>query len=410
MSELAGLLEQARVLMNRGELDAAERAYEHAVRNYPDYPIAQFGLAKLRYMRGDPRFARDLAAAAARRRDEPALQRQFAEVLRLTGDFDGAELLLRDLMARGGASPELLWARANVLHEAGRLVEAEADAAAAVHARPDDAAMIETLVSVWLSLGRAEEAMPLIRNQRRLLPNSHIFIAHEAIAARLMGDPAYEWLYDYGQLVQVFDLEPPPGFGTMTELNAALASRLRERHRLARPPFDQSMRAGTQTLGDLREDDDPVVRAALEAFREPIAAYRARLDDAPEHPLKGSNHGEARYAGCWSVQLGSQGFHVNHIHPDGWLSSAYYVSVPPEVEDRERQSGWIKFGEPRLPVPGVGPGLTLEPRAGRLVLFPSFMWHGTTPILEAEPRLTVAFDVVLEKKAGPKGPPHRSTV
>jgi hypothetical protein len=38
----------------------------------------------------------------------------------------------------------------------------------------------------------------------------------------------------------------------------------------------------------------------------------------------------------------------------------------------------------------------LEPRPGRLVLFPSYLWHGTTAIHEAEPRLTIAFDVVLD--------------
>ena len=32
--------------------------------------------------------------------------------------------------------------------------------------------------------------------------------------------------------------------------------------------------------------------------------------------------------------------------------------------------------------------------AGRLVLFPSYMWHGTTPITGDAPRLTIAFDAV----------------
>ncbi|HYD23379.1 MAG TPA: putative 2OG-Fe(II) oxygenase [Croceibacterium sp.] len=35
---------------------------------------------------------------------------------------------------------------------------------------------------------------------------------------------------------------------------------------------------------------------------------------------------------------------------------------------------------------------TIEPRPGRLVLFPSAMWHGTRPFPAGE-RLTVAFDV-----------------
>jgi len=35
---------------------------------------------------------------------------------------------------------------------------------------------------------------------------------------------------------------------------------------------------------------------------------------------------------------------------------------------------------------------TIEPKPGRLVLFPSTMWHGTRPF-DAGERLTVAFDV-----------------
>jgi tetratricopeptide (TPR) repeat protein len=396
MSELARALERARTLMARREFDAAEREYERAVAANPLHPAVHFGLAKLRYMRGDPRFARDLAAVAARHRNQPALQRQFAEVLRLTGDLAGSELLLRDLVARQGGLPELRWSLANVLHETGRLPEAETEASAAVRSRPDDAAMVETLVSIRLSMGRAAEALPLIRAQRLRAPCGHIWIAHEAIAARLIGDPAYTRLYDYDRFVRVYDLEPPPGFGSVARFNAALGAVLRERHKLERPPFDQSMRAGTQTVGNLHEDSDPVVRAAFEAFLEPIADYRVRLGDRADGPLSAGNRGTARYAGCWSVQLGRQGFHVNHIHAEGWLSSAYYVTVPAEVEDRERQSGWIKFGEPRHAVPGAGPGMTLEPRPGRLVLFPSYMWHGTTPIHQAEPRLTIAFDVVLD--------------
>ena len=34
----------------------------------------------------------------------------------------------------------------------------------------------------------------------------------------------------------------------------------------------------------------------------------------------------------------------------------------------------------------------IEPKPGRLVLFPSTMWHGTEPFAAGE-RLTVAFDV-----------------
>ena len=36
----------------------------------------------------------------------------------------------------------------------------------------------------------------------------------------------------------------------------------------------------------------------------------------------------------------------------------------------------------------------IQPRPGRLVLFPSYMWHGTVPFRDTQPRTTIAFDVV----------------
>jgi uncharacterized protein (TIGR02466 family) len=100
------------------------------------------------------------------------------------------------------------------------------------------------------------------------------------------------------------------------------------------------------------------------------------------------------YSGAWSVQLRREGYHVNHFHPQGWISSAYYVAVPKEVEDVSQMSGWIKFGETRYPTPGATPEVFVPPLAGRLVLFPSYMWHGTNPIHGSETRTTIAFDAV----------------
>jgi Flp pilus assembly protein TadD len=387
-------LNRAGLYLELHKFDEAEREYARAVALRPSDPTAQLGLAKLRYMRGDEYFARDLIAAAAADRNNGLLQLKFADILRQAGDLAGSEVLLRDLIARAGPAPELRSSLATVLHAAGQLQAAEVEARAAVSSRPANSLFVHNLVAVLLSMGRAEDAMPLIRVERARAPLDPSWIADEATAARLIGDPAYSVLYDYERLVRIYDLEPLRGFGSVAELNAALEASLQARHTLIRNPFDQSMRSGSQTMGNLVRDPDPAIQAALEAFREAIEDYRARLGTAPDHPLSAQNHGESRYAGCWSVQLRQHGFHVNHIHPEGWLSSAYYVAVPPEADDVTETAGWIKFGEPAAPVPNADAGLTVQPKPGRLVLFPSYMWHGTTAIRGTVPRLTMAFDVV----------------
>jgi len=40
------------------------------------------------------------------------------------------------------------------------------------------------------------------------------------------------------------------------------------------------------------------------------------------------------------------------------------------------------------------PRRLVRPSVGKLVLFPSYFWHGTVPFTADRARLTVAFDVV----------------
>ena len=93
------------------------------------------------------------------------------------------------------------------------------------------------------------------------------------------------------------------------------------------------------------------------------------------------------------MRLRSGGRHSNHVHPQGWISSALYVSLPPKGEGEPDDAGWLTLGQPddKLAL-DVAPFRKVEPKRGQLVLFPSWMWHGTVPFEEGE-RLTVAFDV-----------------
>ena len=122
--------------------------------------------------------------------------------------------------------------------------------------------------------------------------------------------------------------------------------------------------------------------------------YLQELGRDAVHPLMARNLGSAVITGAWSVQLYRGGFHVNHFHHQGWISTAYYVSVPDEVKDDASKSGWLKLGEPRFATPGASPERFVQPSAGLLVLFPSYLWHGTNAIQGSQVRTTIAFDAV----------------
>ena len=254
--------------------------------------------------------------------------------------------------------------------------------------------LVELLVVIAIIGVMVALLLPAVQMAREAAPLNQWYIAMEATGARLLGDPRYEELYDYERFVQPYVIETPPGWSSIEEFRLDLNAALKERHKFKAQPLDQSLRNGTQTPRGLLGDSDPIIVAFLQALKDPIAQYREHIGTRSTHPMTMRNHGEVVMTGCWSVRLQKGGFHVNHVHSEGWISSAYYAELPGEVEDTEAKSGWIKFGEPRFPVPGATAGKYVQPEVGTLVLFPSYMWHGTMPIHGDEPRMTVAYDAV----------------
>lgn len=390
-SELYVNLGRALVQLYRPE--DAERAYEQAVALQPQNPQAQQSLAALRYMRGDAGFARDMERAAAAAPADHRLQLAYADLLRRSGDLAASEAVLRSQLL-SGAPAAVKSSLATVLREAGRPGEAEKLLLELAAVHPLDPMLIENLVVTQLTLGRPGEALPFVQGQRRRVPHDQRWITYEATAIRELDPGRYHELFDYERLVRAYDVEAPAPWRSISELNAALVQTLQKRHLFASAPLDQSLRHGTQTARTLLADRDEAIQALLKAFVPVITEYRTAIGFDAGHPLRSRNRGYVGFRGCWSVALHQGGFHVNHIHPQGWISSAYYVSVPEETLNPVTRSGWIKFGEPRWPGPGATAEHFVQPRAGRLVMFPSYMWHGTTAIHGPETRLTVAFDAV----------------
>ena len=378
--------------LNAGDLDGAEKSFARAAELQPLDIEVHSTLANVRFMRSDPAFARSLVSAVKSNRENVPLQLLLGELLWRSGRLAEAETLARDLLTRT-PTPAVRSTLAGILFDQGRLEEAETHALEAAAARPEAQGVLVNVVTILLARGRAEEAVPFIQAQLTRLPQAQMWLAFDTIASRMLATPRYDELCDYQRLVRVYDLEAPAGWSSMTQFNRDLAAALHERHLFTKQPLDQTLRNGTQTSRSLLTDPDPVIRAIVKAFEMPIEDYRGTLGLPAEHPLSRANQGVSQFTGAWSVLLKRNGFHVNHVHPEGMLSSAYYVEVPQETEDQALKSGWIKFGEPRHPIPGLTAERHVQPKPGRLVLFPSYMWHGTNPIYGEEPRLCIAFDM-----------------
>ena len=237
-------------------------------------------------------------------------------------------------------------------------------------------------------------AGPLAEKAWRLQPASQSVLSVLDLCWRAQGDGRADWLVDYNRDVVAFDLEPPEGYPDMEAYNRELETYLNSLHTKAREYLTQTLRGGTQTHDDLFYNGHPLVDSLLPRFSEAIQSYVARWRPDPQHPFNARRGRGFRYGGSWSARLSDSGFHENHIHHKGWISSCYYVAVP-EVARSAPPQGAIKFGQPPA---GFGmveePRLVIQPKPGRLVLFPSYMWHGTVPFRSPQTRVTIAFDAI----------------
>jgi len=233
------------------------------------------------------------------------------------------------------------------------------------------------------------EAAAAIAEPLTIGPAANLVWPYLSIAWRMLGDPRLDWLEGDERLVGIYDLAaelPPLG---------ALAERLRALHVPTGQPLEQSVRGGTQTDGPLFARIEPEIRALRKAVVAAVERHLAQLPPPdPDHPVLGLRRDRRiRFSGSWSVRLIGKGRHANHIHPAGWFSSALYVALPEEPDRGAPPAGWLTLGQPQAELGlDLPPVRQIEPKPGRLVLFPSIMWHGTVPF-EAGERLSVAFDV-----------------
>lgn len=386
----------ARALSACSRHDEAVDAYGQAIERRPAYSDAVRELAQLIWMRGGTR-----EAAAA-----PVLKA-------LKGTPGDAELLtcLAVVLLYGGADPREAWdeltrrareggVRAATVEVAASKFALKFDMGVALdHARAAtqlEPGVIESwanLAEILIASGAADEALEILRQLLAAPGADQKVLALHATASRVKGGGDPLGLDDVNGLVGALTIDAPPGWKDLPAYLADLKTALLAQHAYENHPLGQSLQHGTQTPVDLTLVDDPVIRAFFVAVDGPIRRHLAQLGQGTD-PVRSRNTGDYRLNGCWSVRLAPGGFHEHHIHPKGWYSSACYIETPPVVDAGGRE-GWLALAQPPFPTsPPLEPLRYEKPEPGKLVLFPSCLWHGTVPFGGDQPRLTVAFDIV----------------
>jgi Flp pilus assembly protein TadD len=156
-------------------------------------------------------------------------------------------------------------------------------------------------------------------------------------------------------------------------------------------------RPGKPTVGGLQSHellnrlDDHLSQSLLTYLSPAVAAYRQQQRDQFPFNLDDQESSSDHYSG-WAVVLRPGGQQLRHTHPEAKISGVLYLSTPPTLASDGSNEGSLWFS-PNPLWQESAPGLTVHPRPGLLVLFPSFLPHETIPFVAEGDRVCLAFNV-----------------
>ena len=142
------------------------------------------------------------------------------------------------------------------------------------------------------------------------------------------------------------------------------------------------------SLNDLPRRDPAFAALAKSLTRHAAQFAQDRAFDLARKPKLDS---------LWVNLLKAGGHHSGHIHPHSIISGTFYIEVP-------AGSGTIRLEDPRLPLMMAAPQrradapeelssfVSVEPRAGLLLMWESWMRHEVLPGTGRGERLSISFN------------------
>ena len=303
-----------------------------------------------------------------------------------SGRLDSAIGLLERVVAQAGEHAGFLMNLGAIHDRAGHWQQAADCYARAITSAPRYPDPYYNLGALHLRLGEPETAINVFDRCIAAIGREFHALAYKAHALTDAGrlEEAGR-LLDHERYVTIRPFDPPPRYRRLEAFNAALAAHVR-RHPTLRANVMSTVR-GQHTGELLRPPKGPMV-ALKPIIDRAVRDYLAALPDDPTHPVV--QWAPTRWKlTSWGVVMTDGGHERPHIHPNGWISGVLYLELPDVIEDDDpNHQGWLRFGQPtpELPVHSP-PSLTdYRPDYARIILFPSYFYHGTVPFRSDRPR------------------------
>ena len=314
--------------------------------------------------------------------DDDALHFMGVELLKQSGQLDEALRSLANLPVTARKDLRFFLSAAWIYIEQGDAERAYDCAHPAFQADQSEATS-DAYITSLLMTGRYQLAEQLVAALASQKAGHCRWQAYQSILQRLLIKSADE---SQRQLISAAKLPEPYHYGSVSSLNVALRKSVDDLQVFQQQPLDQSLEQGTQTAANLVASEDPALREFLALASSKVSAF-GQITSPQGHDGLVSAPDQVAINECWSVRL-EGGRHRPHFHPEGVVSGTYYLSVPP-VDNK----GSIYFGVPPFAIPDpLEPLAEVTPEEGLLILFPSYLFHGTRVAAPGYRRETLAFD------------------
>ncbi|GHF10388.1 hypothetical protein GCM10017044_00090 [Kordiimonas sediminis] len=384
-------------LYDAGRTEEADEELRIAIGLNPGYLMAHEALNKLYWEHGqNEKFGKSYEMCIKADPKNVHLRTAFANQLNMAERREEAQSVLETAIAELGDASGFYHGLGIIAERQGEKDLAMEHFRRAIDLEPDVGRYRLDLAAHLIEREDYKEAESHIAVAEMADPLDQEMWAFKGLVWRFTGDDRAAWLNNYDAFVQASVLDTPEGYDCADHFWSELRSALVQMHTTERNPLDQSLRGGTQTPGRLLFQDIQVIQDYRKVLEKRIQEYIRSLPDDPTHPFLSRKTDGFRFTGSWSVRLKSEGFHVNHVHPQGWLSGPTYIEVPSVIrKDDPNKAGWVKFGETGLDLGDERQHVAKAvcPEVGLCALFPSYTWHGTYPFTSKEYRMTTPCDV-----------------
>ena len=202
-----------------------------------------------------------------------------------------------------------------------------------------------------------------------------------------------------GGAVQLFPtvcyIKPHTGLGAM---NTALEAFVDNQEKRSKGLEKSSIKGGYHSNRRFFENDNQAVQQLKQLIHQESSEYLKEFWKTESNlPLEEVGSISMRMNG-WSVVLREGDVSTPHLHPRANISGVYYVMVADRDPDDAPGAGHLVLADPRIrasvaPIRNQATTVMVPPRAGMIVMFPSYLEHYVLPFKGEGKRISIAFNI-----------------